>query len=314
MKILKWYLVSLCLQIFRRLLRCFCCVTPSAQLFTSYNVAISRYFAPLCWVQYLYHSYVGEITWCEIFWWLYWSLSLLLGHFFCLFRRAQPPFCGSDYYLHILGVLGIDCFCTCLSFPTGQSLYYSKCNNTYWDRPFLVLHKTKRCLNHITLGCSLSGPTLWKPNGLILSPIVSFFGGLLRWTKVCFNSSKCSFKYHASMSPLMCRSKGMHLVINSFYHISISFIMNSFFYSTMYSSWIVTSYSCPLFTMLVWSYHWQSKYPFVLVPLWEWAYNNPQHTSKYYCSYCFGEWSTCWKGNFPLFPLSHSTTNGYSYH
>jgi hypothetical protein len=199
-------------------------------------------------------------------------------------------------------------------FPTGWSFDYSKCSSTCWDQHFPILEKTRRCLSHITLGCSLLGPTLWKPSGLVLSLVASFFGISFTWTKVCFVFSRCSFKYRASMFSLMCGSRGRSLVISSFYHISISFIINSLSYNTMYLSWIVTSYSCPLFTMLMWSYHWQSKYPFVSVPLQEWAYNNPLHTLEYYCSYCFGEWSTCWKGGFPPFPLPHLTTSGYSYH
>jgi hypothetical protein len=74
---------------------------------------------------------------------------------------------------------------------------------------------------------------------------------LLTRTKVCFIFNRCSFKYCVSMSPLMYRSKGRCLVISSFYHTNISFIINSFFYNTMYSSWIITSYNCPLFTVLV---------------------------------------------------------------
>ncbi len=109
-------------------------------------------------------------------------------------------------------------------------------------------------------------------------------------------------------------TKGRCLVISLFYHTNISFIINSLSYNIMYSSWIITSYSCPLFTVLMWSYHWQSRYPFVSMPLEEWTYNSPRHISRYYCYYYFGKWSTCWKGGFPLFPLPHSTTSGYSYH
>jgi hypothetical protein len=52
------------------------------------------------------------------------------------------------------------------------------------------------------------------------------------------------------------------------------------------------------------------RYPFVLVPLREWTYNNPQHTLGYYCSYYSRKWSTCLRGILP-FPFSHSITNGY---
>lgn len=52
---------------------------------------------------------------------------------------------------------------------------------------------------------------------------------------------------------LMCESKGKRLVINSSYHTNILFIISLFFFSIMYSSWFVTSYSGPSFTMLMWS-------------------------------------------------------------
>jgi hypothetical protein len=112
----------------------------------------------------------------------------------------------------------------------------------------------------------------------------------------------------------MCMSKGRHLVISSSYHTNISFIISPFSYNTMHSSWLVTSYSCPPFTMLMWSYHWQSRYPFTLVTLWECTYNNPQHTSGYCCNYCFEKWSTCLERGLPPFPSPHLTTNGYPYH
>jgi hypothetical protein len=66
--------------------------------------------------------------------------------------------------------------------------------------------------------------------------------------------------------------------------------------------------------MLVWSYHWWSKYPFVSVPLWEWTYNNPWQALWYCCSYCFEEWNTHLNGGFPPFPLPNPIMNGYSYH
>ncbi len=132
--------------------------------------------------------------------------------------------------------------------------------------------------------------------------------------KVCLTFSKCSFIYHANMSPFMCRSKGRRLVINSFYHTYNSFILGPLPYNTMYSSWITTSNNCPFFMVLVWSYHWQSRYPFASVPLWEWVYTNPQYTLKYYCNYCFKEWNTCSKGGIPPFPSPHTMTSGYPYH
>jgi len=106
----------------------------------------------------------------------------------------------------------------------------------------------------ITLGCLFLGRTLWKLNGLVLSPIVSFFGGLPTWAKVCLTSNRHSFKYHANMSLFMCGFKGRHLVINSSYHTCILFVLYPFPYNTMYLSWLVTSYNCPSFTVSMWSY------------------------------------------------------------
>jgi len=125
---------------------------------------------------------------------------------------------------------------------------------------------------------------------------------------------KNSFRYCASTFPFICGSRGKHLVISSSYHTNISFIMNSFSYNTMYLSWLATFYSCPPFTMLVWSYHWQSRCPFALMPLREWTYNNPRHTLGYYCNYCFGKWNICLKGSLPPFPSPNLTTSRYSYH
>jgi hypothetical protein len=207
--------------------------------------------------------------------------------------RLNLPFMVQTTTFTFLGCWALIALTLVSLFPIGQSPYYFKCNSTCWDWHFPILHKIKRCLSHITLGCSLLGSTLWKLNGLVLSLVVNFFGGLLTRTKVCFVFNRCSFKYRVSMFPLMCRSKGRCLVISSFYHTNILFIINSLFYNTMYPSWIVTSYNCPFFTVCVWLHHWQSRYPFVLMPLQEWAYNSPQHILGYYCSYCSREWSTC---------------------
>jgi len=111
-------------------------------------------------------------------------------------------------------------------------------------------------------------------------------------------------------SLLMCRSKGRCLVNSSSYHTNISFITNSFSYYIIYLSCLATSYSGPPFTVSMWSYQWQSRYPFPLVPLKKWTYINPWHTSGNCCNYCFGKWSTCLERGLPPFPLPHSTMNG----
>jgi hypothetical protein len=109
---------------------------------------------------------------------------------------------------------------------------------------------------------------------------------------------------------LMCEFRGMHLVINSSYHTCVSFILSPFPYNITYSSWFATSYNGPSF-MAHLSYHWQSRYPFVYVPVQEGTYNNPQYISRYYRNYCLGKWNTCLEGDVPPFPLPHLTMNGY---
>jgi hypothetical protein len=125
----------------------------------------------------------------------------------------------------------------------------------------------------------LLGVINFEPSGSILSLVASFCGGLLTWIGVCFAFSIHSFRYHVSTFPFMCRSRGMHLFISSSYHTCISFVMNPLLYNTMYLFWLATSFGFPSFMALVWSYHWQSRYPFALVPLQEWVYSNPWYTS-----------------------------------
>jgi hypothetical protein len=102
---------------------------------------------------------------------------------------------------------------------------------------------------------SIFRPYLLMPNGLVLSPFVSFFGESLTRAKVCFASNRHSFGYHANTSPFICGSRGRWLVINWSYHTYISFIISSFFYNITYSSWLATSYNCASFTMSMCSYH-----------------------------------------------------------
>jgi hypothetical protein len=144
-------------------------------------------------------------------------------------------------------------------------------------------------LNPITLGCLFLGPTFWKFNSLILYLVASFFGKLPTQARVCLAFSRRSFKYHANTFLFMCGFRGRRLVINLFYHTYISCILRPLLYNTTYLFWLATSYSCPFFIVLMWSYHWRSRYPFAMVLLSEWTYNNPQYNSKYYCCYYFGK-------------------------
>jgi hypothetical protein len=167
--------------------------------------------------------------------------------------------------------------------------------------------------SHVTLGHPVLSPTFWEPSGSILSLTAGFFSKSPTQARVCLTFSRHFFKYHAITSPLMCGSKGRHLVINSSYHTYISFVLSPLSYSTTYSFWLITFYSYPSLIMSMWSNHWQSRYAFVLVPLWEWMYR-PQHTSEYYCNYYFGEWNKCSKGGLPPFPSPYPITREYFYH
>jgi hypothetical protein len=167
-------------------------------------------------------------------------------------------------------------------------IFYSfRCSSTCWNRHLFVLGGITRCSSHATLRSLLSCPTLWELSGLVVPLIASFFSGSFTQVGLCFHSNKHSFGYRMNTSLLMCGSRGKCLVTSSSHHTSILLIISSFSYNTTYSSWFATSYNDPPFTMLVWSYHWQSSYPFILVSLCEWMYNNPWHTSGYYYNYCF---------------------------
>jgi hypothetical protein len=112
----------------------------------------------------------------------------------------------------------------------------------------------------------------------------------------------------------MCRSRGKCLIINSSYHICILSIFSWLHYNITYLSWFATSYGYPFVMVSMWSYHWNFRYSFIFMPLWEWMYSSPQYTSKYYHNYCFGKWNTCSKGSLSHFPLPHLTTSGCFYH
>jgi hypothetical protein len=145
---------------------------------------------------------------------------------------------------------------------------------------------------------------LWELSGLVLSLVVGFFGGL-------FTQARITLILVDIPSDIM----WARLCSCVSYHTYILFILNPFPYNTTYPFWFVTSYSCPPFFMvLMWSYHWWSRYPFASVPQRKWVYCSPRYILGYCCSYCFGEWSTCSKGGLPPFPSPHLMTNGYPYH
>ncbi len=71
-------------------------------------------------------------------------------------------------------------------FLVGWLPCFSRCNNTCWDRHFLVLDDITKCMSHVTLMCLFLCTTFWKLNGSISTPIVGFFSGLLPWAWICF--------------------------------------------------------------------------------------------------------------------------------
>ncbi len=203
----------------------------------------------------MYHNYVGEVTWCRIFWWFNWSSSSLSSHSSYFFEQVQFHFYNLDCCLHILGMLGINRSYTCHSFIVWWSPYSFGCSSTCWEWHFLVPNGITKYTCHVTLSCLFLGPIFWEFNGLILFPITSFFGGLPTWIKVYFDCNKCSFRYHVNTYLLMCGSKDKRLVISSSYHTYISYIFIPFPYNTMYPSWLAMFYGCPFVKVSMWLYH-----------------------------------------------------------
>jgi hypothetical protein len=103
-------------------------------------------------------------------------------------------------------------------FPTRWLSYSFGCNSTCWNWHFFVPNGNMNCSSHVTLGCPLSGPTLWKFIGLDLSPVANFFGESPTQVGVWFAFNRHSFGYRVSMFLLMCGFKGICLIINSSYH------------------------------------------------------------------------------------------------
>jgi len=42
-------------------------------------------------------------------------------------------------------------------------------------------------------------------------------------------------------------------------------------------------------------YHWWLRYPFAMLPMWEWAHCNSWYILRYRCINCIREWSSCTK-------------------
>jgi hypothetical protein len=132
-----------------------------------------------------------------------------------------------------------------------------------------------------------------RSSGTILSSSSFFFDGPTTRAKVYFTSSKCSFRCCVNMSPFLCKSCNMGIVINSSYHSFISFVLCLFSYNIWYSFQYITSYNYASFTMLTWSYHRWIGYSFAVLFMLEWMHYRPRYISRYCCSYPVGEWSSC---------------------
>jgi hypothetical protein len=73
-----------------------------------------------------------------------------------------------DYCPNIVGMLASNHSCICHSFPTRWSPYSSRRSSTCWEWHFPIPDNTMRCHSPFTPGYPLSGPTFWKPSGLVL--------------------------------------------------------------------------------------------------------------------------------------------------
>ncbi len=109
----------------------------------------------------MYHNYVGKVTWWGIFWWFYWSPSLLLCHSPYFFKWVWPPFHNLECCVHIFWMLDTNCSCICHLFPTSLTFYSFGRHSTCWNYHFPIPYGITRYMGHISLGCPFSGTTLW---------------------------------------------------------------------------------------------------------------------------------------------------------
>jgi hypothetical protein len=168
----------------------------------------------------------------------------------------------------------------------------------------LKIFHSKWCTNytwHVTLGCPFSGPTFWRLNGLVLSLVIGLFGKSFIQIGICLTFSKCSFRYHANMSPFMCKSKGRCFIIihltTPIIHLSLIHLL-----TTLHTH---LGLPHPAHFSWCWCGHTINNLGTHLfrVPLWEWAYTKPWYTLKYYRNYCI-----------PPFTSPHAMMSGYPYH
>jgi len=150
-------------------------------------------------------------------------------------------------------MLGTDHSCICHLFLTRWPPYSFRCNNTCWNWHFLVPNGTMKHSSLAIPSRSLLSLTLWKPSGLVLSPVIVFFGRSPTQVGIYLTFNRCFFIYHASTFSLVCGSKGKHLVINLSYHIDLLSIPNPLFYNITYLFWIWCGHAIDyLSTHLLW--------------------------------------------------------------
>jgi hypothetical protein len=181
-------------------------------LLTTYCISIIRYLVALYQIWCSYHNYVWKTIKVRILWHHSGPFDLLLGHSSCFFRGVRPL---TSYPCHFR-MLGFNRTYISLSFSVGWSPYFFWCDGTckYQYLSLLGCIIGYSCI--ITWGCPITCLVFWKSNCAVLSSNVVFFDGPTTQAKIYFPFNRCSFKCHANMSPLLCRSSNRGLVINVF--------------------------------------------------------------------------------------------------
>jgi len=91
------------------------------KLFTTYHISIFGYITTLCWIWFMYRSYIGKVIGCGIFQYYNGSFGSLLGHFTCFFKGAS----GLPLLVLLFNMLNFDCFCIFHSSPIEWSFFFN---------------------------------------------------------------------------------------------------------------------------------------------------------------------------------------------
>jgi hypothetical protein len=189
---------------------------PTTKLLTLYFISITKYIATLYQVWCSYHSYVKKVIRVRILWHQNGPFNLSSGHSSCFFKGARPSFNGLTCYPCLFRMLSIDHSYISHSFPTWWSAYSSWCSGTCRDRYLSFIDHITGYVCVVTWGCPITCFIFQKSNNAIFSPNVIFFDEPITWTKIYFDSNKCSFGCWVNTSSLLCKSNNRGLVINSF--------------------------------------------------------------------------------------------------